>query len=67
VEEPAIADSARRHGIGDDELLHAYNNPIRIWHIGPDTNGDLLEVGVSVRDEQPRIVHGMRARMKFLR
>ena len=29
VEKPWIAPSARKHGLADDTMLHAFNNPIR--------------------------------------
>ena len=75
MDEPVIAASARKRGIADEDLLHAYRNPIRIWdlderlrmYIGADLTGRLLEVGVSTRTGEPRIVHAMWAREKFLR
>jgi hypothetical protein len=30
VPEPLIFASARKHGIQDDDMLHAYNHPIRV-------------------------------------
>lgn len=73
--DPLIADSARKHGISDDTILHAFNNPIRvedldeglIMLIGPDTAGNFYEIGVVGSDEGPLIVHAMRARPKYLR
>lgn len=70
--DPEILDSARRHGIADDEILHAFRNPIRtfdvddglIMLIGTTTSGQLIEVGVV---DGPVIVHAMPARDKFLR
>jgi len=29
VEPPPIVDSARKHGIADEDVLHAFNNPVR--------------------------------------
>lgn len=29
VEEPIIAQSALKHGLTEEEILHAYRNPIR--------------------------------------
>lgn len=71
-----IGDSARRHGITDDDMLHAYRNPIRVLegqdltvYVGADWSGRLLEVGV-VTDEAAdidAIVHAMPVRRSFLR
>jgi hypothetical protein len=51
--DPVIVGSARKHGIADEDMLHAYRNPIRAFEsdglvmlVGPDRNGALLEVGV---------------------
>ncbi len=72
--DPVILHSARKHGVHDDDMLHAYRNPIRIFElddltmlIGPDTAGRLLEVGVATADGIGFIVHAMPARDKFLR
>lgn len=51
--EPIIVASARKHGVRDDDMLHAFNNPIRAEDldegltmlVGPDHAGNLLEVG----------------------
>jgi hypothetical protein len=55
VEEPRIAPSARKHGVIDAVIHHAFNNPVRIEQldealtmlIGPDHAGNLYEIGVS--------------------
>lgn len=75
MEEPAIAASARRHGVSDDIILHAFNHPIRsediddglVMLIGPDQAGKLYEIGVISSDEGPVVVHAMPARDKYLR
>ncbi len=66
--------SARRHGIPDDDMLHAYRHPIRVFDldgltmlVGADISGRLLEVGVAVGEGIEFIVHAMPARQKFLR
>jgi hypothetical protein len=72
--EPLIAPSARKHGIPDDEVLHAFNNPLRAEDldegltmlIGADHAGNLLEIGVAESDEGPVIVHALPARPKYL-
>lgn len=50
-----IRASAHRHGIDDNDILHAWNNALRLVEydyqgedrllvIGPDTSGNLLEL-----------------------
>ena len=41
--DPVILDSARKHGIHDNDMLHAFRHPIRVFElddltmlIGPD-------------------------------
>ena len=52
--DPVILDSARKYGIEDEDVLHAYRNPVRVFDlgdlvmlIGADQNGRLLEIGVA--------------------
>ena len=68
-----ILASARKHQISDDEMLHAYRNPIRVFDlddldmlIGADTAGRMLEIGVTEAEGVEFIVHAMAARPKFL-
>ena len=69
---PHIAASARRHGGDDQDILHAARNPIRsrpqdaglVMLVGPRRDGQLLEVGVVVREDRITIVHAMLARAK---
>ena len=72
--DPVILASARRHQIVDDDIFHAYRNPVRVLRrddltmiIGADRSGRLLEVGVVVAESFEFIVHAMAARPKFLR
>lgn len=73
--EPVVLPSARKHGVRDEDLLHAFNNPIRAEDldegltmlVGPDHAGNLLEVGVVESEDGPLIVHAMPARPKYLR
>lgn len=72
--DPAILASARRHGIADDDMLHAYGHPIRVFEtqgllmlIGADRAGRLLEIGVASAEGIDFIVHAMPARPRFLR
>lgn len=73
--DPLITQSARQHGVTDDEMLHAYRNPIHVhllekldMLIGGDQSGRLLEVGVIADADLgiDVIVHAMLAREKFL-
>jgi len=71
VDAPLITASARKHGIGDDDIIH----PILVddlddgftMFIGPDQAGNLLEVGVVNSDDGPIVLHAMAARAKYLR
>ncbi len=71
--DPVILESARKHGIADDDMLHAYRNPIRVFDlddltmlIGPDNAARVLEIGVSAAEGIEFIVHAMPARDRFL-
>ena len=73
VVDPVILASARKHQVSDDDMLHAYRNPIRVFDldgltmlIGPDTAARMLEVGVSEAEGIEFIVHAMPARDRFL-
>jgi hypothetical protein len=71
---PIIAPSARRHGLSDEDILHAWRNPARDFDagegmtmlIGPARNADLLEIGIVDGGGGPVIVHAMKARAKYL-
>ena len=73
--EPIIADSARKHGVSDHDILHAYRHPIRVFEldegftmvIGANQAAIIFEIGVVDGVEAPVIVHAMRARERFLR
>jgi hypothetical protein len=72
--DPVIVASARKHGISDNDMLHAYRNPIRVFQvddlvmlIGGDETGRMLEVGVVAAEGIEFIIHAMPAREKFLR
>lgn len=72
---PAIAASARKHGVPEGDIVHAYDHPVRVFDlddgftmlIGGNPAGDLLEVGVVQSLTGPVVVHAMRARTKYLR
>lgn len=68
-----IRGSARKHGIDDADIVHAWNNAIRIveyeYHgeerllvIGPDRHGTMLELVAVPVDEPTRIIHADRLR-----
>ena len=72
--DPVIVATARKHGVNDDDMLHAYRNPIRVFSlddlimlIGADQAGNLLELGVATGEGVEFIVHAMPARPRFLR
>lgn len=72
--DPVVLDGARKHGISDHDMLHAYRNPVRVFAlddltmlIEPDHAGRLLEIGVAVGDGVEFIVHAMLARDRFLK
>lgn len=75
MDRPIIAQSALKHGLSEDEILHAYRNPIRAWDlgdgltmiIGANRAALVLEVGYIQGTAAVVIVHAMRARDKFLR
>lgn len=73
---PFILGSARKHGLADEDILHAFDNPIRAEDlddgltmlIGPDRSAaNLLEIGVVNGEDGPVIVHAMPTRQKYLR
>ena len=72
--DPVIVASARKHGVPDENILHAYRNPIRVFElddlvmlVGADKSGRMLEIGVASAEGIEFIVHAMPARDKFLR
>ena len=74
IVDPVVLPSARKHGVPDEDILHAYQYPIRVllldelhMLIGPDRTANLREVGVSHAEGIEFIVHAMPARPKFIR
>ncbi len=75
VVEPLIIDSARKHGVADQDILRAFNNPMRyqdldegfVLVVGPTRSAQLAELGFIDTEEGPVIVHAMPARRKYLR
>lgn len=74
MDDPLIAPSAFKHGLTEDEILHAYRHPVRAWDIGdgftmiigPNRAALILEVGY-VQGTTTVVVHAMHAREKFMR
>jgi len=74
ADDPIIAVSARKHGLSDEDIGHAYRNPIRIFDlddglimiIGPTRVGAMLEIGIVDGDTDAVVVHAMQARDRFL-
>ena len=73
-----IHESARKHGVADQDILHAIDHALAIedagedpdrWLlIGPDTAANLLEVVVMITAEGTQIViHAMPLRDKYVR
>jgi len=73
--DPIVAESAFKHGVGVEDMFHAYNNLIRVEEldeelfmlVGANRAGNLLEIGVVATSDGPVIVHAMEARPKYLR
>lgn len=66
--------SARKHGIADDDAVHAVEHALvageddegKCLYLGPDRAGNLLEVVSVVRDDGSEVViHAMRMRRMY--
>ena len=69
-----IAESARKHGVSDEDILHATRNALRavpgidrVLIIGADRDGRLLEIVVLDPDDDPVVIHADALRQKFYR
>ncbi|WP_420110507.1 hypothetical protein [Pseudactinotalea sp.] len=70
-----MAASALKHGLREEEILHAYRNPVRAWDlgdgfamvVGATAAALLVEVGYIQGHGGLVIVHAMRARERFMR
>lgn len=69
-----IADSARKHGVLEEDINHALRNPLRVVPgvgrdliVAADRSGRLVEVVVLDDDpnEEPVVIHAMPLRTKF--
>ena len=66
-----MIDSARRHGVSDEDMQHAFRNPVRTFLVGEDMTmvigadaaGRMIEIGVVESRDEPGlvIVHAMPA------
>lgn len=66
--------SARKHGIADDDIMHAVEHAVaigeqddgKVLYLGPDRAANVLEVISVARDDGSEIViHAMRMRAKY--
>ena len=73
-----VHDSARQHGVADEDILHAIDHalafedagedPDRWLLIGPDTAGNLVEVVVMITTEGNQLaIHAMPMRDNYRR
>ncbi len=71
-----IEASARKHGVPDEDMVHALRHhwrafetgdPAVVMFIGPSSTGEPLEIGVVTDADGTAIIHAMKARDKFLR
>ena len=71
-----IEASARKHGVPDEDMLHAIrhhwrafetDDPAVTMFIGPSRTAEPLEVGVVIDGAGTAIIHAMNARVKFLK
>ena len=71
-----IRPSARKHGVDQEDILHAWTNAIRLveyeYHgehrllvIGPDRHGRMLELVAVPINEPTRVIHADRLRPKL--
>ena len=70
-----IVASARKHGVADDDILHAVAHPLRTYTdqgdfglvmvIGPARSGVVLEVGLVDDEDDSRVVHAQPARRTY--
>ena len=67
-----IAESARKHGIADEDIRHAVRvefrtiaDEDRLLIIGADRAGRLLEVVVLDPDDEPVVIHAMELRPRY--
>jgi hypothetical protein len=71
-----IEASARKHGVTDEDMLHALrhhwrafktDDPAVTMFIGPARSAEPLEIGVVTDESGTAVIHAMTARPKFLK
>ena len=72
-----IVASARKHGISDDDIRHAFINAVAAittadqsdftMLIGADIAGKFLEIGVLAAEDNDYVIHAMAARSRYLK
>lgn len=75
-----IHESARRHGVSDEDILHAVEHPVavvdldpdsdppKVLVVGPDRAGNMLEVIILLLAEDEHLaIHAMPLRKKYHR
>jgi hypothetical protein len=71
-----IDPAARRHGVSDDDMMHAVrhywrsfetDNDSVVVYVGPGLDAGPLEVVVLNDDDGTAIIHAMPARWKYLK
>jgi uncharacterized DUF497 family protein len=71
-----IRQSARKHGIADEDIAHAFENAVRLVEfetygeerllvIRPDRAGHMLELIAMPASQPTRVIHADRLRPKF--
>jgi hypothetical protein len=69
--------SADKHGISDDDIRHGLDNAVAAittpdqpdftMIVGPDQNGQPLEIGVLAAEDNDYVIHAMSARTKYVK
>lgn len=70
-----IHPSARKHGISDEDIEHAFRNAMGIsdqeddlrLYLGPARNGELIEVVIVQTSSAELVIHAMKMREKYRR
>ncbi|WP_420626344.1 hypothetical protein [Candidatus Poriferisodalis sp.] len=71
-----ILSAARRHGVRDEDIMHAFRNPMTeisdddvLVTVGSAVDGQPIELGISYDEKRHeiRIIHAMPARASYVR
>lgn len=68
-----IRESARKHGVADDDIRHAVAHALasqeldeyRALWLGPDRTGNFLEIVVLYLDRREIVIHAMKMRPEY--